>query len=417
MLRIFLALVGVLLATHSLASEESSLSLLDNRFRVDPTIKQITFVIYRAERSQPVVLVRPDGKKYYSWKSPDNVNWYQESAMDIVTIDDPMPGPWQAIGKVTPKNKIKLLSHLKLTTDTFPSRLFHGEQIKFTARLTSEDKPVVLRDFLDRVKLKVTFTKFVENEDSLANEARPVPEVIGEFADDGRGLDERPGDGIFTVSLPISPQPGKYRVRVTSGNGVFLRAQEQEVLVYPTPVQATFIQAREKQQAHQIVVSGEQGMIEPGTIAAHIEHENAQGDKLDVEQAASQDAMKVTLIVPQADELGNFRWSGVVYASELSTRRPLVFPLTEKTYSVVDDVNIAETRRLQEEEQAKRDEMLEQIRLLQEREAQRQRSTMIILIGNIAAIALGLIVWLVMRKIRMKRAAIPEMQLDMPTKK
>ena len=337
--------------------------------------------------------------------------------MDIVTIDDPMPGPWQAIGKVTPKNKIKLLSHLKLTTDTFPSRLFHGEQIKFTARLTSEDKPVVLRDFLDRVKLKVTFTKFVENEDSLANEARPVPEVIGEFADDGRGLDERPGDGIFTVSLPISPQPGKYRVRVTSGNGVFLRAQEQEVLVYPTPVQATFIQAREKQQAHQIVVSGEQGMIEPGTIAAHIEHENAQGDKLDVEQAASQDAMKVTLIVPQADELGNFRWSGVVYASELSTRRPLVFPLTEKTYSVVDDVNIAETRRLQEEEQAKRDEMLEQIRLLQEREAQRQRSTMIILIGNIAAIALGLIVWLVMRKIRMKRAAIPEMQLDMPTKK
>lgn len=44
------------------AATESSIRLLDNRFRVDPSIEQITFVIYRADNSQPVVLVRPDGK-------------------------------------------------------------------------------------------------------------------------------------------------------------------------------------------------------------------------------------------------------------------------------------------------------------------------------------------------------------------
>lgn len=51
MLRIWFALLGLLVSTFGYA-EESSMSLLDNRFRVDPTIKQITFVIYRAERSR-----------------------------------------------------------------------------------------------------------------------------------------------------------------------------------------------------------------------------------------------------------------------------------------------------------------------------------------------------------------------------
>mgnify|MGYP005740784885 CR=1 FL=1 len=44
MLRIWFALLGLLVSTFGYA-EESSMSLLDNRFRVDPTIKQITFAV------------------------------------------------------------------------------------------------------------------------------------------------------------------------------------------------------------------------------------------------------------------------------------------------------------------------------------------------------------------------------------
>ena len=58
-------------------ANESVMSLLDNRFRVDPSIEQITFLVYREQSSQPVVLVRPDGKYYYSWGEYDNVRWYQ----------------------------------------------------------------------------------------------------------------------------------------------------------------------------------------------------------------------------------------------------------------------------------------------------------------------------------------------------
>ena len=416
MLRIWIAIVGIVFSTLGYSAEESSMSLLDNRFRVDPSIKQITFVIYRAKSSQPVVLVRPDGKKYYAWRNPDHVRWYQESAMDIISIDNPMPGPWQAIGKVTPKNKIKLISHLELSTDKLPNRLYLGETLKFNARLTSDGEPLVLRDFLDRVKLKVTFTKYVENEETLIKEARPVPTVVGEFADDGRDLDEVAGDGNFTVALPISSEPGKYRVRITSGNGVFLRAQEQEVLVYPKPLQATFIQSRIDTNPHKVVFSGEQGMVKPGSISAHVEHIAPDGQKITVQGSAEMESNRLELEIPNSDKLGNYSWSGKAFATEMGSERPLTFTVTEHTYSIVEEVDLEETRRLQELERIEQQKRLEEIQLQQLREEKKKRTMIIIGVGNVVVLLLGLVGWFVMRKLKAKKEMMPEMQLEMPKK-
>ncbi|MBF4323739.1 TIGR03503 family protein, partial [Vibrio anguillarum] len=90
MLRIMVAIAALMWSIGVFAANPSSMSLLDNRFRVDPTISQITFVVYREKSSQPVVLVRPDGKKYYAWRYDENMRWYQEPTMDIISIDKPM---------------------------------------------------------------------------------------------------------------------------------------------------------------------------------------------------------------------------------------------------------------------------------------------------------------------------------------
>ncbi|PFG55599.1 uncharacterized protein (TIGR03503 family) [Vibrio sp. ES.051] len=398
------------------AASESAISLLDNRFRVDPTIEQITFLVYRKQRSQPVVLVRPDGKKYYAWGTYDNVRWYQEPSLDIISVDNPMPGPWQAVGKVTPKNNIRLISHLKLSTDEFPNRLYNGEALKFTARLTSDDKPLVLRDFLDRINLRVTFRKFVENEDELIKEARPVPMVVGEFSDDGRDLDEKAGDGVFTVQLPIDVEPGKYRARITSGNGVFLRAQEQVILVYPNPITRTFIQARNPDKAHQLVVRGEQGMIAPGSIATTVEQHAPDGFISYSQKQVSKEGMKTTLSLNNDAELGRYSWRGKVFATDFATQRPLMFPIHEQTFSVVDEVDLEAARIAKEAEliELRRIEM--EKRIIAEREAKRKRSIIIIAVGNLIVLLIGLVAWGVWRNIKAKRDAMPEMQLEVPKK-
>ncbi|WP_404970078.1 TIGR03503 family protein [Vibrio campbellii] len=416
MLRALSVAILAFWSCFAFSASESAMSLLDNRFRVDPTIEQITFLVYREQSSQPVVLVRPDGKKYYAWGTYDNVRWYQESSLDIISVDKPMAGPWQAVGKVTPKNNIRLISHLKLSTDVFPNRLYHNEALKFTARLTSDDKPLVLRDFLDRVNLRVTFTKFVENEDELIKEARPVPMVIGEFADDGRGLDEKAGDGVFTVQLPIDVEPGKYRARITSGNGVFLRAQEQVVLVYPSPITRTFIQSRHADQPHQLVVSGEQGMITPGSIAVNVEQEAPDGFISYSQGQVSADGTKTTLKMDNDPELGKYSWHGEVFATDLATKRSLVFPIKEQSFSVVDEVDLEAARLAKEAEIAEQRRIEMEKRIIAEREAERKRSMIIIAIGNVIALILVILFWIIWSKLKAKRQAMPEMQLEVPKK-
>ena len=416
MLRALSVAILAFWSCFAFSASESAMSLLDNRFRVDPTIEQITFLVYREQSSQPVVLVRPDGKKYYAWGTYDNVRWYQEPSLDIISVDKPMAGPWQAVGKVTPKNNIRLISHLKLSTDVFPNRLYHNEALKFTARLTSDDKPLVLRDFLDRVNLRVTFTKFVENEDELIKEARPVPMVIGEFADDGRGLDEKAGDGVFTVQLPIDVEPGKYRARITSGNGVFLRAQEQVVLVYPSPFTRTFIQSRHADQPHQLVVSGEQGMITPGSIAVNVEQEAPDGFISYSQGQVSADGTKTTLEMDNDPELGKYSWHGEVFATDLATKRSLVFPIKEQSFSVVDGVDLEAARLVKEAEIAEQRRIEMEKRIIAEREAERKRSMIIIAIGNVIALILVILFWIIWSKLKAKRQAMPEMQLEVPKK-
>ncbi|CAE6893985.1 hypothetical protein ACOMICROBIO_LMKGKHOH_01654 [Vibrio sp. B1FIG11] len=416
MLRALSVAILAFWSCFAFSASESAMSLLDNRFRVDPTIEQITFLVYREQSSQPVVLVRPDGKKYYAWGTYDNVRWYQEPSLDIISVDKPMAGPWQAVGKVTPKNNIRLISHLKLSTDVFPNRLYHNEALKFTARLTSDDKPLVLRDFLDRVNLRVTFTKFVENENELIKEARPVPMVIGEFADDGRGLDEKAGDGVFTVQLPIDVEPGKYRARITSGNGVFLRAQEQVVLVYPSPITRTFIQSRHADQPHQLVVSGEQGMITPGSIAVNVEQEAPDGFISYSQGQVSADGTKTTLKMDNDPELGKYSWHGEVFATDLATKRSLVFPIKEQSFSVVDEVDLEAARLAKEAEIAEQRRIEMEKRIIAEREAERKRSMIIIAIGNVIALILVILFWIIWSKLKAKRQAMPEMQLEVPKK-
>ncbi|EHU4838386.1 TIGR03503 family protein [Vibrio parahaemolyticus] len=416
MLRALSVAILAIWSCFAFAASESAMSLLDNRFRVDPTIEQITFLVYREQSSQPVVLVRPDGKKYYAWGSYDNVRWYQEPSLDIISVDNPMPGPWQAVGKVTPKNNIRLISHLKLSTDVFPNRLYNGEALKFTARLTSDDKPLVLRDFLDRVNLRVTFTKFVENEDELIKEARPVPMIIGEFSDDGRGLDEQAGDGVFTVQLPIEVEPGKYRARITSGNGVFLRAQEQVILVYPNPVSRTFIQSRSPEKPHQLVVSGEQGMIAPGSIAVNVEQNAPDGFITYSQGQVSQDGMKTTLNLDNDPELGKYSWRGEIFATDFATQRALVFPIQEQTFSVVDEVDLEAARIAKEAELAEQRRIEMEKRMIAEREAERKRSIIIIAVGNVVMLLIAIVAWIVWRKLKAKRQAMPEMQLEVPKK-
>ncbi|PSW09355.1 TIGR03503 family protein [Photobacterium sanctipauli] len=396
-------LLLLLLPVLSWANGNAVMTWLDNRFRVDPTVDQVSFMVKREAGSSSVVLVRPDGHKYYSWRHPENVAWYEETGMDIISIENPMPGPWQAVGKVTPKNQVEVLSDLKLDIDQLPARLYQSETLKFTARLTQNDQLLTNRDFLDRVKLSVVFYEYIENPDSLSEGALPTPIPLGEFADDGLGFDEEAGDGIFTVALQVDIQPGKYRVEISSGNGVFLRTVEQEVLVYPPPLKASFIQGRGNSESHQVVVETEEGALKLGSLAAHIEQMSFDGERSIRQQAAMGEEDELKVWLPNGEEPGRYTWSGWLYATDNFNARELIFKLPERHFAVMAELQLdqnLEAFREQQEAKAKLAEIQQQEA---ERKATRAKAMKIIIGANVLIILLSVIGIILWRKWKVKK--------------
>ncbi|MCC4799034.1 TIGR03503 family protein [Enterovibrio norvegicus] len=411
-------LLLVLLMSFNVSAAQTSdrdIRLLNNRFRIDSTITQVAFVIYREEASRPVVLIQPDGTKLYEWRHPDNVSWHTEADMDIVSVFNPMPGPWQAIGKVTPENKIRILSELSMKVDTFPDRLYQGETLKFTAQLMQAGSPLNLRDFLDSVELGVTFTEFIESVEGIPVDQRPQAKSLGQFKDDGAGLDEVAGDGMFTVELPINVPPGKYRARVTSGNGVFFRTLEQEVLVYPTPLMATFKQSRKKALPHHFLVESDTASVEPGTIATHVEFTDSNGKPSVYQGQATKDYTRLTVDIDNFDVPGRHKWHAWLYGTDKLSSRPLVFELPEQTFAVADYEAIEQAkleREAREEERARIEE--ERLAAIQ-REEDRKMALITIIGGNILLLVLAILTWFIIRKIKAKKlAAEMEGELEAP---
>ncbi|PKF50610.1 TIGR03503 family protein [Enterovibrio nigricans] len=410
-------LLALLMAFNVSAEQtsDSDIRLLNNRFRIDSTITQVAFVIYRENPSKPVVLVQPDGTKLYAWRHPDNVSWHQESDMDIVSVLNPMAGPWQAIGKVSPDNRIRILSDLNMKVDTFPARLYQSETLKFTARLMQANNPLNLRDFLDRVELTVTFTEYLENVDGIPEDQRPQAMSLGKFADDGAGLDEVAGDGVFTVELAINVAPGKYWARVTSGNGVFFRTLEQEVLVYPTPLMATFKQSRKKALPHHLLVESDVASVEEGTIAVHSEFIDSNGKVSVYQGTATEGYTAMNLDIDNFDQPGRHRWFGWLYGTDKLSGRPLVFKLPEQTFAVADYAAIEQAKIEREEREAERQRIEDEKLAAEQRAADRKMAMITIIGGNILLLVLAISGWVVFRKIKAKRlAAETEEELEAP---
>jgi uncharacterized protein (TIGR03503 family) len=227
--------VLILISTFSSAQsvyQTSDIALLDNRFRVDYGIKQITFIIARKRFSEAVILVRPDGSKAYSWTASERTRWLEGKDHDIITIDDPMPGPWQALGDIGGDNRIQLLSDVRLQVQHLPIQLYSGERIKVSGALYHNSRQLDAA-YLNGTNLTMVAYGYNRPED---DNFEFTSRQLSKFNDLGERYDEMPADGIFTAFVPLDLTTGKYRFEVAVKNNVFSRNFNQDVVVFPSPI-------------------------------------------------------------------------------------------------------------------------------------------------------------------------------------
>ena len=117
---------------------ENGIKLLQNRFRIDHNVKEVTMVFFREYGSAPVVLVRPDGSKIFqSQVEGEDIFWFDSDTYDMISIKNPVPGPWQAVGQIVEGSRVMVLSDIALHAEPLPPILFSGEILKQTAYLTN----------------------------------------------------------------------------------------------------------------------------------------------------------------------------------------------------------------------------------------------------------------------------------------
>ena len=228
--------------THGFALLEdlptkNQIPLFENRFRVDEKVEEITLLLFRKRGTASVVLVQPDGSKlYFNRAEEQKIRWHDASSYDLIQIKNPMPGPWQVVGRLLPESRIMLLTEIRLNVEPLPANLMVGETVKITARLTNGDKPITAKEFNEVLSMEVIFVS--TNNAEYDNFGRGVVQVAN-FRDDGKGYDERSRDGVFTGEFQLGFASGEWIPKYIVRTPLYTREVEQApVVLKPAPIVA-----------------------------------------------------------------------------------------------------------------------------------------------------------------------------------
>ena len=245
--------------------ENNQLPLLDNRFRIDSEVKEITLLFFRERGTPPVILVRPDGSKMYATMAiTGQADWFDEPTYDLIRIKNPMPGPWQAVGQLAEGSKVLIITDFELNVDDLPQILIQGETIKLTGYVSNNGEPIKARNFKDVINLDVDFVS--TNDEAYTNFGAGVVEVTS-FVDDGKGYDERPRDGVFTGEFVLSFPAGQWIPKYHVQTPLMTRELEHDpVIVHPNPVQMSIETTEDPNGFHVLTIDVVGDYIKPESV-------------------------------------------------------------------------------------------------------------------------------------------------------
>ncbi|GAB5383039.1 MAG: hypothetical protein Alis3KO_01620 [Aliiglaciecola sp.] len=243
----------------------NSIKLLQNRFRIDYQVDEITMVFFREFGSAPVVLVRPDGSKIFqSQADGENGYWSDSTTFDLINIKNPTPGPWQAVGQILPESRVMVLSDLKLNAEPLPDVLFSGEILKQTAQLTNGGEAIDNVEFRDVVSLEI---KFVSTNNPNYNNFGAESQTIAIFEDNGRGMDETPLDGIFTGQFNLSVANGEWTPVFVVSTPMLSREQvDPPLMLLPNPIKISLEEDGGGDGYHKLIIDSEREYVDMRTL-------------------------------------------------------------------------------------------------------------------------------------------------------
>ncbi|MBU2883982.1 TIGR03503 family protein [Psychrosphaera sp. B3R10] len=305
----------------------NQVKLLNNRFRVDYEVDELLMLFFRKHGSKPIVLVRPDGSKLYT-RDADGINleWHADVNFDLIRIKNPIAGPWQALGMIEKDSKVLVLSEVELIVDKLPDLIFQYEVLKAEAKIVNAQEIISESGFRSvvRVRSALYSTNDLDQENFGADLYR-----LGEFFDDGKGLDEKPNDGVFTLSYYIDVVTGTWMPKYTLEAELFGREIEHEpITVLPSPISYKVKLAGPNERYHYVTIEADPMYIEADKLMFQGLIEFPNGET----QTFSLSEQHIRELEIFQSEFGTFKITTEVFGNDLSGRD---FKLKLPVYEIV----------------------------------------------------------------------------------
>jgi len=237
----------------------------DNRFRIDAELDEITLIFYRTRGSKPIILVQPDGAKIKIDSYNENkVQWHDDRTFDMIKIQKPMPGPWQAIGEILPNSQILVVSDITIEVSPLPSIIFVGETLKVVGKLFNGNKGIDTPYFREVIQLDVNFFSTNNAKYKNFNSDRVV---MNSFRDDGRDLDEYSGDGSFTGEFVFDFVEGEWQpVYVVNLPMATRKLNQTPIILEKAPVAINVEQSDKEMYPHKMVLDIDPKYVVPESL-------------------------------------------------------------------------------------------------------------------------------------------------------
>jgi len=374
----------VLLSMNAMANmiyQPNDIPLLDNRFRIDPNTQEVTIILNHAKKPQKAVIVKPDGSKWYEERHPKRVAWLKTRDQDIITIQNPTPGPWQAIAQLNGENRIQLLNPISLHVDRFPVRVYRNEYLSTRASLEEDGNIITNKTFLKNAMLTV----------SLIGKAK---KLISLYKDNGENYDKLPFDGELTTDMFINLIPGRYSFSVKTRNNIFVRAYNQDLVIFPIPLTFNTEQMQFNAAFVKFTFVVDASEIDPNSIIIDgmLKSYNQNNTKQSIIHLSEHDARNNIYTVKIPLEYDLYTYNAKMYATTKAGRE-IIVQLPERTFELIapyvpEDVD--------EVEKAK----AAALKLEQERKEKQYRFLTILLVGLliVTAIIVAGVIFYIKRK-------------------
>jgi uncharacterized protein (TIGR03503 family) len=209
------------------ATRPDTLPLEGNSVRVDNSIEEITFLVFRDGQDRPTQLVPPNRLQFGEENAPTGVHWHHDTGYDLITITKPQSGEWHILGPMDADNRVMVVTNLKVRATQLPNNLGVEDAPYYFVQLLQQGKVIRRKDFLDLVRI------------TLRDQVDGGQHWEWQLYDDGKGADMAAGDGTFSHKLQESMKAGRHELTLLVDGTTFQREQRQIINVYAQPVQAS----------------------------------------------------------------------------------------------------------------------------------------------------------------------------------